>query len=209
MNDWLGFFTESSRTYVDMAVDVMSRASGGGYQASDWLDDARAYWDQLAKDWSTAWSYGLESWEEVQSQGMDAGFPPPGQARETARGMASSMANAAAAAMSPATPGLAQAPARSGGARAEGTTVPLPGLDRDASPQVSRLESIEAGGATIDTADIRVSVVPLPGGVPGVRVVTTNTVVPAGLYVGTISAADGTALAPVQLFVSRAEAPAQ
>lgn len=208
MNDWLEFFTESSRTYVDMAVDVMSRASGGTYEAADWLDDARMYWEQLAKDWSTAWSYGLESWEEMQSQGMDAGFPPPGQSRESARGMASSMANVAASAMSPGTARTEQAAARRG-PRPEGTTVPVPGLQRGSSPQVSSLESIEAGGATIESADIRVSVDMLPGGVPGVRVVTVNAVVPAGLYVGTITSQDQTPLAPIALYVSRAEAPAQ
>ena len=211
MSDWLEFFADSSRTYVDMAMDVTSRASGGGYQASDWLDDARKYWEQLAKDWSTAWTYSMESWEEMSSQGMDAGFPPPGKARETARGMASSMASmagAAASAMSPSMAGLAPAAAAPGGPRAEGTTVPMPGLDQASSPRVRRLESIEAGGATIEAADISVTVVPLPDGTPGVRVATTNAVVPAGLYVGTIETADRSPI-PVQLYLSRAEAPSQ
>ncbi len=212
LNDWFDFFTDSTRTYLDMAADVMSRASAGTYQQSDWVDDARRYWEQLAKDWSKAWSYGLESWEEMASQGMDAGFPAPGKARETARGMASSMASMAGAAVSAMSPtpaqGVQQPQARPGGPRPEGTTVPIPGLDPASSPRVPRLESIEAGGATIEEADIRVTVVPLPDGTPAVRVVSANSAVPAGLYVGTITSADEQPLAPVHLYVSRAEAPA-
>ena len=210
MSDWLDFFTDSTRTYLDMAADVMSRAGAGTYQPSDWLDDTRRYWDQLAKDWSKAWTYGLESWEEIASQGMDAGFPAPGNARETARGMASSMASMASAAVSAMAPAGTPQPGPSpSGLRPEGTTIPVPGLDPASSPRVSRLESIEAGGATIEQADIRVAVTPLPDGTPGVNVVSTNAAVAAGLYVGTITSADGQPLAPVHLYVSRAEAPVQ
>ncbi|MGA7689963.1 MAG: hypothetical protein WCA29_12125 [Jiangellales bacterium] len=204
LNEWLEFFGASSRTYVEMVSDVASRATSGGYQASDWVDDARQYWAQLAKDWSQAWTYGLESWEEVASQGMDAGFPPPGRPRETARGMAASMAD-----MAGATASGAPLPAAAGGLRAESTIVPLPGLAAGSSPRVSRLESIEAGGATIEAAGIAVTVVALPDGTPGVRVSTTDPVVPAGLYVGMIESADQQPLVPVHLYVSRAEAPTQ
>ena len=204
LNDWLQFFSDSSRTYVDMVTDVSSRATAGGYQASDWLDDARQYWTQLAKDWSQAWSYGLESWEEIASQGMDAGFPPPGRQREAARGMATSMMGMAGSRAS----GAASA-AGPGGLRVEGTTVPVPGVAAGSSPRVPKLESIEAGGATIDAADIAVTIVALPDGTPGVRVVTSNAVVPAGLYVGVIESADQQPLAPVHLYVSRAEGQAQ
>jgi hypothetical protein len=206
MNDWLEFFSDSSRTYVDMVSDMTSRAATGGYQASDWLDDARQYWAQLAKDWSKAWSYGIESWEEITSQGMDAGFPPPGKPRETARGMASSMAASVAGAAAASVPTTSGA---SGGPRAEGTTVPVPDLPPGSSPVVRTLKSIEAGGATIDAADISVAVAPLPDGTPGVHVSTTNSLLPAGLYVGMIEWADQTRLVPVELYLSRAEAPTQ
>jgi 2,4-dienoyl-CoA reductase-like NADH-dependent reductase (Old Yellow Enzyme family) len=66
-----------------------------------------------------------------------------------------------------------------------------------------------AGGATIDAADIAVTIVALPDGTAGVRVVTSNAVVPAGLYVGVIESADQQPLAPVHLYVSRAEGQAQ
>ena len=204
MGDWLEFFTDASRTYIDMATDVTSRASSGGYQASDWLDDARAYWTQLAKDWSTAWTYGLESLDELSKQGMEAGFPPPGKPRETARGMASAMASAAAGATAGAAGG---APAAS--PSSESTIVPVPGLATGQSPRVTRLESIEAGGATIEGSDITVTVTPLPDGTPGVQVTASNAIVPPGLYVGTIESADQQPLASVQLYLSRAEAPSQ
>jgi hypothetical protein len=120
-----------------------------------------------------------------------------------------SMASAAVSAMAPATAGTPQPGPSPSGLRPEGTTVPVPGLDPASSPRVSRLESIEAGGATIEAADIRVAVTPLPDGTPGVTVVSTNPAVAAGLYVGTITTADGQPLAPVHLYVSRAEAPVQ
>lgn len=204
LSDWLEFFSDSSRPYLDMFTGVTSRASSGAYQASDWFDDARQYWAQLAKDWSQAWSYGLESWEEITSQGMDAGFPPPGKPRETARGVATSMA-----AMAGAAAGGAPVPTAPGGLRPEGTIVPVPGLVAGSSPRVSTLESIEAGGATIEAADIGTTVVEMPDGTAGVRVATWSAVAPAGLYVGLIESGDGQPLAPVHLYVSRAEAPTQ
>jgi len=143
--------------------------------------------------------------EEITSQGMDAGFPPPGKARETARGMASSVAASVAGAASAGTAGSAAAV----GLRAEGTTVAVPDLPRGVSPRVRLLTSIEATGATIDAAEISATVTSLPDGTPGVRVSTTNSVLPAGLYVGMIEWADQQRPAPVQLYLSRAEAPTQ
>jgi hypothetical protein len=74
-------------------------------------------------------------------------------------------------------------------------------------PRVTALRSIEAGGALIPEADLSVSVVTAADGSSAVRIITTNTTVAPGLYVGTVQTPEGQPLAPVQLYLSRAEAP--
>jgi hypothetical protein len=79
--------------------------------------------------------------------------------------------------------------------------VPVPGLAADATVECSPLVSIESGGATI--ADVSVTVEPLGGGRYGARVRSTDSSVPAGLYVGTLKTPDGRVRTPVQLYVAR------
>jgi hypothetical protein len=93
--------------------------------------------------------------------------------------------------------------APSGPTRGESTTVPLPDLTPDTAVECSCLVSIEAGSATIP--DVSVTVEPLGGGGYGARVGTTDTTVPAGLYVGALQTSDGRVLAPVQLCLARTE----
>ena len=66
------------------------------------------------------------------------------------------------------------------------------------------LVSIEAGGATIQSTDITVSVEELDDGTYGVRLTTTEDSVPPGLYVGDIEKPQGQRLAAAQLYLSRA-----
>jgi hypothetical protein len=86
----------------------------------------------------------------------------------------------------------------------EGTTVPVAGIGAADRPVTSDLVSIEAGGATIASSNIIVTVQTLEDGTYGVRVSTTDTSVPPGLYVGHLKRPEGQILAPVQLYLSRA-----
>jgi len=182
---WVDFFGDSARTYLDLFGDVASRATSGQYSASAWAADGRRYWSQLAKDWARAWSFSLELLEEVTEQGLDAGFMPPGAPREAGRGTATAMTTPAAA-------------------QPEGTLNAVPGLGEADRPVCSDLVSIEARGATIASKDIVVSVEPLPDGTYGVRLTTTDTSVPPGLYVGDLQSPQGRTIGPVQHYVSRA-----
>jgi hypothetical protein len=152
----------------------------------DWLNDGTRYWSQLAKDWASAWANGLDTLDEVSREGLDAGIMPPGASREPARGAATAMA----------------APTPT--ATSEGTTVTVPGIGPSDRPVCSDLVSIEAGGATIASANVVVTMQTPEDGTPGVRVHTTDTSVPPGLYVGHLQRPDGQLIAPVQLYLSRA-----
>src|SRR5215212_881081 len=186
LDAWAKFFGDSARNYLDLFQDVTSRMSSSSYSAGDWLNDGTRYWSQLAKDWARAWANGLDTLDEVSRKGLDAGIMPPGASREPARGAATAMAAPASIETS------------------EGTTVPVPGIDPSARPVCSDLVSIEAGGATIASANVVVATQTLEAGTPGVRVHTTDTSVPPGLYVGHLQRPDGQLISPVQLYLSRA-----
>ena len=187
LDAWVEFFGDSARTYLELFGDVASRATSGGYSAADWVDDGTRYWSQLAKDWAQAWSFGTELLDEVSREGLNAGFMPPGKPREAGRGAASAMTTAPAS--------------------SEGTLIPVAGLGKDDQPTCTNLVSIEAGGATIQSTDITVSVEELDDGTYGVRLTTTEGSVPPGLYVGDIENPQGQRLATAQLYLSRAIGP--
>jgi hypothetical protein len=191
LDAWVRFFGESARTYLDLFVDIGGRATARGATPADWVAEGNRYWSQLAKDWARAWTYGLEALEEVAREGLDAGLTPPGTDPAGGRGVASAVT--AAATRAAATPG-----APVGG---ESTTVPVPGLAADDPVECSRLVSLESGGATI--SQVSLAVEPLGGGRYGVRVGTTDTTLPPGLYVGTLQTPGGRVLAPVQLYLAR------
>ncbi|MGH8913678.1 MAG: hypothetical protein ACRDZM_04085 [Acidimicrobiia bacterium] len=186
LDAWVEFFGDSARTYLELFGDVASRATSGEYSAADWVDDGTRYWSQLAKDWAQAWSFGTELLDEVAREGLNAGFMPPGKSREAGRGAATAMTTAAAPAAS------------------EGTLIPVAGLGRDDQPTCTHLVSIEAGGATIQSTDITVSVEELDDTTYGVRLTTTEGSVAPGLYVGDLENPPGQRLAPAQLYLSRA-----
>lgn len=183
---WGKFFGESARSYLDLFEDVTARMGTGRYSTSDAVADGTRYWSKLAKDWAQAWTYGVETANEVAREGLDAGFAPPGAPRESARGAATAMAAAAAP-----TP-------------LEGTVVPVTGLGENDRPACSDLVSIEAGGAKIAAQAVTVGVEHLGGETFGARLQTTDASAPSGLYVGRLKAADGRELGCVQLYVSRA-----
>jgi hypothetical protein len=186
LDAWVEFFGDSARTYLGLFEDVTSRASAGGYSTSDWVADGTRYWSQLARDWAQAWVFGMDLLEEVAREGLDAGLMPPGKPREPGRGMATALATGTAV---------------SGG---EGTLIPVAGLAETDRPGCSELVSIEAGGATIAPNEISVKVEKLDENAYGVRVSTSNTSVPAGLYVGELRSPEGARIIPIQLYVSRA-----
>ena len=186
---WVEFFGDSARSYLDLFGGVASRATSGGYSIADWVDDGNRYWSKLAKDWARAWTFGMELLDEVAEQGINAGVMPPGKPREAGRGAATAMATASAP------------------ADAEGTLTPVAGLGRDDRPKCTNLVSIEAGGATVQSTDITVSVEELADGTFGVRLMTTDGSVPPGLYVGDIENPQGQRLASAQLYLSRAIGP--
>jgi hypothetical protein len=179
------FFGDSARTYLDLFGDVASRATSGDYSIADWVDDGNRYWSKLAQDWARAWTFGMELLEEVADEGLNAGLMPPGKPREAGRGAATAMATA--------TP-----------ADIEGTLIPVAGLRGDDRPTCTNLASIEAGGATIQSTDITVSVEELDDGTYGVRLTTTKGSVAPGLYVGVLQNSQGQTLVPAQLYLSRA-----
>jgi hypothetical protein len=182
---WGKFFGDSARAYIDLFDDVTSRISSSRYSPADLLADGTRCWSQLAKDWAKAWTNGLEMLDEVGQEGLDAGFMPPGTAREPARGAATAMATGART-------------------ETEGTIIPAAGIGADDRLVSSDLVSIEAGGATIASANIVATVHPLEDGTYGALVRSTDTSVPSGLYVGNLKRTDGQILAPAQLYVSRA-----
>jgi hypothetical protein len=186
LETWVRFFGSAARDYLDLFTDVGTRMRAGGYSTSDWLSDGTRYWSKLAKDWATAWSYGLGTVDEVAREGLDAGLVPPGTPPGSARGLVSALTS--------------PAPSATG---VEGTTIPVPGLAADAKPVVSRLVSIESTAAVLQSSDISVTLVPLAAGVTGVRL-ATSAAVPTGLYVGTLQDGGGTTIAPAQLYLSGA-----
>ena len=186
LDAWVEFFGDSARTYLDLFGDVASRATSGEYSAADWVDDGTRYWSQLAKDWARAWTFGMELLDEVAEEGLNAGIMPPGKPREAGRGAATAMATAAVP------------------ADTEGTLIPVAGLGGDDRPTCTNLVSIEAGGATIQSTDITLSVEALDDGTYGVRLTTTQGSVAPGLYVGDLENPQGQRLAPAQLYLSRA-----
>jgi hypothetical protein len=182
---WASFFGDSARTYSNLFADVASRISSSRYSAGDLLSDGTRYWSQLAKDWARAWTNCLEIVDEVSREGLDAGFMPPDTPPEPGRGVATAM--------------TAGAPTET-----EGTIVAVAGIGPDDRPVCSDLVSIEAGAATISSNSVVVTVETLDDGTYGVRVRSTDTSVPPGLYLGHLKRPEGQILGPVQLYLSRA-----
>jgi hypothetical protein len=185
LDAWGKVFGDSARSYVDLFEDATSRISSSRYSTADLLADGTRCWSQLAKDWARAWSNGLEMLDEVGREGLDARFMPPGSAPEPAQGVATAMPTFAPT-------------------ETEGTIVPVEGIGPADRPVSSDLVSIEAGGATIVSTNIVVTVQTLEDNTYGVRVRTTDTSLPPGLYVGHLKHPDGQILAPLQLYLSRA-----
>ena len=184
---WVDFFGDSARAYVELFEDVTARVAAQRYSAGAALEDQRRLWSRLAKDWSRAWTYGLETLDEVSREGLDAGFTPPGTPREQGRGAARTMTAAAGAQT-----------------QGEGTVIPVAWLGAADTPVVSDLQSIEAGAAHIPASAVVATVEALGDQGYGVRLATADATVPPGLYVGEVKSADGRNLAPVQLYLSRA-----
>jgi hypothetical protein len=229
LDEWMQFFAESARVYTDMCDAIAGRVAQGSYDSGAATDDMRRYWTQIAQDWSRAWQYGMETLTEVSQQGLDAGLAPPGVERDASRGFVSGVMSTATSAMGGWLPGMAPAmkaatdaataattaaaaataaaASAAGTLQAESTAIPVPGLAAGVQPRVRGLTCIEAGGATIPESAISVVVDALDDGTPAVRVSTTDTTAMAGLYVGVVDDQTGQRVTPVQLYLSRAEAP--
>jgi hypothetical protein len=212
---WVDFLGASASTYLGLFEGTSDRLRARRYSSADLLDDGRRYWSQLAKDWARAWAHGMDTLNEVAEHGVDAGFTPPGVPHEVGRGAVSALttpttdepparpASATPSAAAGNTPGAvpSAAPRVAGQER---SFVPVPALTPADAPTVSDLVSIEAGGAVLAAAEITVTVHTEEGGTPSVRLHTTNTSAPAGLYVGTLLGPPGVAGTSVQLYVARA-----
>lgn len=204
---WTAFFGESARTYLELLEDMNTRAVSGSYAPSDWLVDGSRFWSQLAKDWAQAWSYGLERLPEAVRDPARAGFVPPNTSTtfHTTPSPASPTASGARSAGPDRRGAAPSQPTPTGRSGLDELIVPVPSLVEGDRPVVSDLRSIEARPATIAAADLSVTPVLLPDGTPGVRLRTTDTRVPPGLYVGSLSPAPGAQNAvPVQFYVSGA-----
>jgi hypothetical protein len=135
--------------------------------------------------------------------------PPAGAgAAPGATGAAPAAAGPVPGAAAGAAPGAAPPAATGGppggGGGQERSFVPVPALTPSDAPTVSDLVSIEAGGAVLAATEITVTVHTEAGATPSVRLRTTNTTTPPGLYVGTLLGPAGVAGTSVQLYVSRA-----
>jgi hypothetical protein len=181
MDEWVAFAGDTVRPYVGLGSAATSRIRSGTYSTPDLLADGTRLWSQLAKDWARAWTAWSETVDEVAEYGLDASFAPPGVPREKGRRGAAAAAPIAG-----------------------GTVVPVAGITESDRPVSSDLVSIDTGTATIPASDVAVSIERLGDGTLGARVRTTNLTAPPSLYVGRLDTADGRALAPVHLYVSRA-----
>jgi len=195
--EWVDLYGDAARTYFDLFDDVTSRVGSGGYGTSDLLSDGATYWSQLATDWARAWSYSFDTLDQVADQGPVAGLKPPVRARAGAGAPTGARTPGGA-------PGVVGATPTAAPTQGDGTIIPVPGLGEGDRPVCSDLVSIEAGGAKLTAREISVSVQALDDGTYGVRLQTANTSLAPGLYVGQLTTPQGTALAPVQLYLSRA-----
>ena len=200
---WIGFFGEAAGEYADLFQDFAERVRSERYSVSAWVEDATDYWDRLARDWAKAWTYGRELLEDVADSGLAADFRPPGPERGqggAAMPLRAAVAGSGTGATARAAGGVTTT---SPTVRAESTVFPVPGLGPNDVPVCTALVSIEEGGVELTPSDIDLTVEELEGGVRGVRLSTTNTTAPAGLYVGRLQL-DGRDLVPVQIYLSRA-----
>jgi hypothetical protein len=184
---WVKFFGDSAVPYLDLGSDVSARVSSREYAAADLLADGTRLFSQLAKDWARAWTALPDTVKEVAEEGLGAGLTPPGVSRDVGRHVVTALTSTSTAAK-----------------EAGGSVVPVTGIAQTDQPVCSDLVSIDAATSTLPAADLAVTVEPLGPGALGVRVQTTNTSAPHGLYVGRLTTADGRPLAPVHLYVSRA-----
>ena len=217
---WVDFLGASAATYLRLFEGTSDKVRARSYSSADLLDDGRRYWSQLAKDWAMAWRNGMETVAEVAEHGVDAGFTPPGVPHEVGRGAVSALTTPLAPEPPGAPPTGASAPGFAAGVGAttgapsgtapagavgqERSFVAVPTLTPSDVPAVSDLVSIEAGGAVLAAAEITVTVHSEAGATPSVRLRTTNTTTPPGLYVGTLLGPAGVQGTSVQLYVSRA-----
>jgi hypothetical protein len=219
LEPWLQFFGRSALTYLQLFDDVTTRMSAPGYGTSDFVQDGRRYWSQLAQDWAKAWTTGLDALEGIAEQGLDSGVPAPGASTPrrprtggTGAGAAPGPtaaapgARMAAAATGAPGEGATTTPAGPAGPREEpeATDIPVGDLTEGEPVSVTDLVSIEAGGTTIPATEVTVTRTVLPGGVTGVRVQTRNRSASPGLYVGELRGAAGRRISGVQLYLSRA-----
>ncbi|HEX2362353.1 MAG TPA: hypothetical protein VHI11_09800 [Jiangellaceae bacterium] len=184
VEDWIEYFGEAVQPYLDLCNDASTRMRSGSYTSAEVLADGSRWWSQFAKDWAGAWTNWSNTVEEVAKEGMDAGLTPPGTPTERGRGTVKALATPAAA-----KPG--------------GTAVRVAGLGAAERPECSELVSIDRGAPRIPPSDVEVTVEEAEG-TRLVRLRTTNTSAPHGLYVGRLRTPANQELAPVQLYVSRA-----
>jgi hypothetical protein len=182
VEDWIDYFGRAAQPYLDLCTDASTRMRSGPYSPGDALADGARWWSQFAQDWARAWTNWSDTVQEVAEQGLDAGVTPPDVPPERRRGTVSAL--------------VAPAPMAGGTVVA----VPVARLAGDKRPTCSELVSIDRSTATIPPNELSVTVE--EGG--RVRVRTTNPAAAQGLYIGQLQNAAKEALAPVQLYVSRA-----
>jgi hypothetical protein len=210
LNQLVDCVGDTAKTYNKMAADVTNRAVSGNYKVADLTRDAAQYWLQLARDWSTAWSYGMELIEDVASGDQDFGLGARGQTSQDAGATAAAAPGAAVPSRQATVPTAAAAvnatatatPVAPAAADEESTTVPIPGLDPAAAVTCSDLVCIEAGNVTIAAGDVTVTRTTVSG-TPAVKIAIAGGAGPAGLYLGTLTISGGGTL-PIQFYVSRA-----
>jgi hypothetical protein len=211
LNQWVDCVGDAAKAYSNMAADVTNRATSGNYKVADLTRDAAQYWLQLARDWATAWSKGMELLEDVASGDQDFGLRPRADSGE-ATPTAGATAATSAAAVTPGVRSAAAATAAAAGATTqatapaaaeeESTTIPIPRLDPAATVTCSDLVCIEAGNVTIAAGDVTVTRTTVSGS-PAVRVAVAGGAGPAGLYLGTLTISGGGTV-PIQFYVSHA-----
>jgi hypothetical protein len=184
---WIDYFGDAVQPYLDLCADTSNRLTSRSSVSSvstDMVTEGARWWSQFAKDWARAWTNWAETVEEVAEHGLDAGVTPPGVPREVGRGSVRALVGTAEGA----------------GAAPAGGFAAAAGLAADERVTVSELVSIDRGAATIPPDQITLTVE--QGG--RVRLRTTGSAAPVGLYVGQLRNAANRDLAPALLYVSKA-----
>lgn len=215
--DWYRCVSEAGKRYAEKGLDWMDQV-GAGYSMNDAVSDTASLWLSVAQDWAnaTAEIYAnltrLSAKASAVAPGSDifSQFFSPGTM--PAAGTAAAPAAAAAGGQVAADAGFAERVVAEGFTAGkpgyEGATIAWPGLQPTDTVQCSNMTRLGSAAVEVPAAKVEASVVPIGGGWSGVHVEMPVGDLPAGLYLGQVTAGQKGSRT-FQLYVSRATGSAQ